>query len=69
MNNREQAIQFVHDNISSVLLTTKEFTLGDSADLVDALVSAKLIKIVCSHDQTEKVSYDYHQCLRCGEII
>lgn len=69
MNNREKAIQFVHDNISAVLLTTKEFNLSDSEKLVDALVAAKLIKIVCEHDQTEKVSYDYHQCLRCGEII
>lgn len=44
--NRTKAIEFVHSNISNVLLTTQEFNIADSEKLVDALIAANLMKIV-----------------------
>lgn len=66
---KQKAAKVIHENVSSILFTTKEFNEEDSTALVDVLIKSGTMKLVCLHPDTEKVSYDYDQCLDCGEVI
>lgn len=60
--NKQQIINFIHEEISSVLHTTQEFTLKDTEILVDKLIDLNVL-------YSEEREYELREAISLMELV